>query len=73
MSKKLPALTSKDVLRVLQRVGFVITTGSHYILKHPTKVLRVTLPWHNRDLKRGTLGSIIDQAGFSVDEFVGLL
>jgi len=35
-------------------------SGSHYVLKHPEKTnLRVTLPWHGRDLKRGTLGSII--------------
>jgi len=35
-------------------------SGSHYVLKHPGKTnLRVTLPWHGRDLKRGTLGSII--------------
>jgi len=35
--------------------------------------LRVTLTWHNRELKRGTLASIIDQAGLTVPEFVELL
>jgi hypothetical protein len=28
---------------------------------------------HNRDLKRKTLMFIIDQAGYSVEEFLGLL
>jgi predicted RNA binding protein YcfA (HicA-like mRNA interferase family) len=76
VSRKLPALKPKDVLRALQRAGFILhhTTGSHYILKHPVKIgLRVTLPWHNKDLKRGTLGSIIEQSGYTTEEFVELL
>jgi predicted RNA binding protein YcfA (HicA-like mRNA interferase family) len=76
VSRKLPALTPKDVLRALPRTGFVVhrATGSHYILKHPAKTgLRVTLPWHNKDLKRGTLRSIIEQAGYTADEFVEFL
>jgi predicted RNA binding protein YcfA (HicA-like mRNA interferase family) len=76
MSKRLPALTPKDVFRALTRVGFYLhhTTGSHYYLKHPEKPgLRVTLPWHNRDLKRGTLAAVIEQAGYTIQEFVELL
>jgi predicted RNA binding protein YcfA (HicA-like mRNA interferase family) len=75
MSARLPALKAKDVLRALERAGFVLhhVTGSHYILKHPHKSLRVTLPWHKRDLKRGTLASIMDQAGLTVSEFAKLL
>jgi predicted RNA binding protein YcfA (HicA-like mRNA interferase family) len=76
MSKRLPALTPKDVFRALTQVGFYLhhTTGSHYCLKHPEKPgLRVTLPWHNRDLKRGTLAAVIEQAGYSIQEFVKLL
>jgi hypothetical protein len=33
----------------------------------------VTAPVHYDDLKRKTLASIIDQAGFSVEEFLKLL
>lgn len=76
MSRRLPALKPKDVLRALERAGFVVhhVTGSHYILKHPGRIgLRVTLPWHNKDLKRGTLRSIIEQAGYAVDEFAEFL
>jgi predicted RNA binding protein YcfA (HicA-like mRNA interferase family) len=76
MSQHLPALKPAQVLRALQRAGFYIhhTKGSHYILKHPDRPhLRVTLPFHGTDLKRRTLTSIIDQAGFSVEEFVDLL
>jgi predicted RNA binding protein YcfA (HicA-like mRNA interferase family) len=50
------------------------TTGAHYVLKHPDKpTLRVTVPYHNKDLKRRTLASIIEQAGMTVDEFIQLL
>ena len=55
MSRRLPSLKPKDVLRLLQRAGFFVhhVSGSHYVLKHPEKAnLRVTLPWHSRDLKR---------------------
>jgi predicted RNA binding protein YcfA (HicA-like mRNA interferase family) len=61
------------VIRALLRHGFVIdhTTGSHYILIR--EKLRVTVPYHSRDLKRGTLASIIAQAGLTVEEFGDLL
>jgi predicted RNA binding protein YcfA (HicA-like mRNA interferase family) len=69
---RLPALKAKDVIRALQRAGFFIhhTTGSHYFLKHPDNPQsRVTIPYHNKDLKQGTLRSIIKQAGFTAEEF----
>jgi predicted RNA binding protein YcfA (HicA-like mRNA interferase family) len=71
MSRRLPALKPKDILRLLEREGFFVhhISGSHYVLKHPHKMhLRVTLPWHGRDL-----GSIIRQAGYTDSEFLGLL
>lgn len=73
---KLPAVKPKRVIRALERAGFEIhhTTGSHYILKHPgAPGLRVTVPYHNQDLKRGTLASILNQAGITVDEFLSFL
>ena len=76
MSQRWPALKPREVLRALSRGGFDVhhLTGSHYVLKHPQKpMLRVTLPWHNRDLKRGTLASIIDQAGLTNEQFIALL
>jgi predicted RNA binding protein YcfA (HicA-like mRNA interferase family) len=76
MSRRLPALKPKEVLRALGRAGFFIhhTSGSHHVLKHPLKPhLRVTLPFHNKDLKRRTLASIIEQAGLTTEEFGDLL
>jgi predicted RNA binding protein YcfA (HicA-like mRNA interferase family) len=33
----------------------------------------VTVPFHRKDLKRGTLKSILEQAGLSIEEFIRLL
>jgi predicted RNA binding protein YcfA (HicA-like mRNA interferase family) len=76
MSQRLPAVKPKAVIRALQRAGFFIhhTTGSHHVLKHPDKPdLRVTVPFHNKDLKRKTLASIVDQAGYTSEQFIELL
>jgi len=76
MSRRLPAVRPRQVPRALQQAGFFVhhTSGSHYILKHPAKThLRVTLPYHNHDLKRRTLESVIEQAGLIHDAFIDLL
>lgn len=70
---KLPILKPQEVLRALQRAGFVIhhQTGSHARLIHAVHAARrVTVPIHNKDLPRGTLASIIRQSGLTLDEFL---
>lgn len=64
---KLPNLTPKKVLTILEDYGFVIDhiTGSHYILYNSNNQKRVTLPFHSRNLPKGTLLSIIKSAGLS--------
>lgn len=73
MVRKLPALKPRQVIKALERNGFYVhhISGSHYILKKDA--LRVTVPYHNKDLKLGTLRSIIAQAGLTVEEFLDLL
>jgi predicted RNA binding protein YcfA (HicA-like mRNA interferase family) len=70
---KLPVLKPSEVIRVLERNGFTFTRakGGHQIY---TKGSRgVIIAFHRRDLKRGTLHSIIKQTGLTVDEFIQLL
>lgn len=73
MLKKLPAVKPKKTIRALERGGFEVhhVAGSHYVMKK--EKLRVTVPYHNKDLKPGTLRSIIEQAGLTVEEFLDLL
>lgn len=76
MRQSLRVLKPKQVLRALQRAGFFVhhASGSHYILKHPNRLLnRVTLPYHTKDLKRKTLESIIKQSGLTIEEFLDCL
>ena len=76
MSRELPALRPAQVLRALLRAGFYIhhTRGSHHFLKHAGKPgVRVTIAMHHTDLKRRTLASIIDQAGYTPEAFLELL
>jgi predicted RNA binding protein YcfA (HicA-like mRNA interferase family) len=73
MARKLPAVKPKVVIRALERGGFYVhhVAGSHYVLKKYG--LRVTVPYHGKDLKPRTLASIIEQSGLSVEEFLELL
>ena len=76
MSHELPALPSRKVIRALERAGFLVhhVTGSHYALRHPDHPgIRVVVPYHNKDLKRSALRSIIKQSGLTLEEFLDLL
>jgi predicted RNA binding protein YcfA (HicA-like mRNA interferase family) len=76
MSRRLPALRPKTVMRAFEKAGFrlVRITGSHHIYEHPSRPDRVVpLPLHNRDLKRGTLHNILKQADLTEEGFLDLL
>ena len=64
-------------MRALERAGFVNvrTNGSHRIYQHVSQPKRRTIISDHRgkDVPCGTLQSILDQAGLSVDEFIALL
>lgn len=65
MSPKIPRLTPRKVISLLQKRDFVLdhTTGSHCIFFRSSDKRRVTVPLHTRDLAIGTLLSILKQAG----------
>ncbi len=71
---KLPTLKPKEVIKRLKKAGFSINhiTGSHYILYKTGHSHPVTVPMHNKDLKPGTLFSIIHQSGFTLKQFMRL-
>jgi predicted RNA binding protein YcfA (HicA-like mRNA interferase family) len=74
---KLPVVNGKRVVQALTRGGFLVDriVGSHHVLVYPDDPTRtVTVPVHaGRDLKPGTVRSIIRQAGLTVEEFAALL
>ena len=58
-------MTSKDMERLILADGWVFKSqvGSHRHYTHPTKKGKVTIPFHSKDLKKGTELSILKQAG----------
>lgn len=73
---KLPALSGSDVIKILARIGFqhVRTSGSHAILtKQDETKGKVTIPVPlHRELAKGTLKSIMNQAGLTLDDLLKL-
>ena len=71
---KLPVVSGRHAVRVFERIGYEVDhqTGSHIILRHSESPhRRLTVPDH-RELAKGTLRSLIRQAGISVEEFQSL-
>ena len=68
---KIPSLTPKAVMKILEKDGFELdhSSGSHLIYYHPEKRKRVTVPFHRRDIPKGTLLSILKQAGIDIKEW----
>ena len=75
MSKKLPSITAKKLVRFLKKRGFVEDrqSGSHLTLKSSTEKLTVTVPVHTgTDIGKGLLKKILSDAGFTLAEFLKL-
>jgi len=75
VTPKLPAATSKDLVRVAERLGFVFRRqrGSHAIYVRQSDKARVVIPMHRGEVKRKTLRAIIQDLKISVEEFGNML
>jgi len=72
---KLPAVRSRQVIRFLERNGFALDhiSGSHFIFYNPISRRRAVVPSHNRDLPKGTLISLLREAGFTREDLIDFL
>jgi predicted RNA binding protein YcfA (HicA-like mRNA interferase family) len=72
---KLPAVKPREVIRFLEQNGFILdhASGSHFIFYNPASKRRAVVPQHNRDLPKGTLLSLLREAGFSRAELIDFL
>jgi predicted RNA binding protein YcfA (HicA-like mRNA interferase family) len=79
---KLPRIPASEVIRALERLGFVQARqrGSHIVLKkqiidenHNVTEIGCVVPVHKKTVAIGTLKSILNQAGVSVEEFLDSL
>ena len=71
---KLPSLKPKALIKKFEKIDYIIDRqkGSHVILYNRTDRRRLTIPLHVKDLPKGTLLSIIKQAGLTKEEFLKL-
>ncbi len=61
---KLPAVRPREVIRFLERKGFVLdhVSGSHFIYYNPGSKRRAAAPQQSRDVPKGTLLSLLRKA-----------
>jgi len=73
MSKELPALRARDVIRILEKAGFARwrQKGSHLTLYRASDGRALTVPVHfSKTVPKGTLRAIIKQAGLTSEDFL---
>lgn len=73
MSPRLPQVRPRELIRAMERDGWrrVSQRGSHVKFEKDGDI--VVVPVHNRDVRLGTLRSILSSAGISDERFLELL
>ena len=71
---KLSSIRPKHLVRAIKKIGFYKhnQVGSHATFKHADG-RRVTIPLHNRELKKGLLHGILKDIGITVEEMKDLI
>ncbi len=76
MSEHLPAISGKDFIKLLEKLGFTVIriNGSHHRMKHPDGRI-TTIPLHKNDpLPKGLLRKIIrEDLQMDVEEIRSLM
>ncbi len=63
--------TSKEVIKKLKKLGFIEDrqSGSHKIFYHPETKDRAVVPYHLKELPKGTLSAILRESNVSKEDF----
>ncbi len=71
---RLPTISGRATIEVFERAGWKVSRreGSHIILTKVGMAAILSIPDH-REIRRGTLRSLIRKAGMTVEEFIELL
>ena len=76
MSQRLPRVTSREVVRVAKKVGFIFDRqkGSHAVYYRESDKARIVVPMHaGKTIKPKTLAGILEDMGLTAEEFCNLL
>ena len=70
-----PIITPKRLLKILTRIGFeeIHRKGSHIVLRHQVDKRMTVVPFHCKDLPKGTLKGILKDIGLDVEELKKLI
>ena len=69
-----PILRPKEVVKTFEKLGWVVVRqrGSHIILTKKGHIATLSVPNHP-EVARGTLRSLMDRAGITLEEFLKAL
>ena len=72
---KLPNLNAKILIKIIESMGFVLdhSTGGHHIFYNQETKRRAVVPFHIKDLPKGTIMSILRESGITkkdLEEFL---
>jgi predicted RNA binding protein YcfA (HicA-like mRNA interferase family) len=75
MSPRLPSVTARQIIRVLEAIGFerIRQSGSHATFRHPDGRWTIVSIHRGKTIPRGTLRKILRDAGLTVEQFIELL
>lgn len=71
----LSSINSKKLIKIIEKLGFQLdhSTGSHFIFYHPENRKRAVIPFHKKDLPKGTIANILREAGINRKDLENLL
>lgn len=69
---KFPSFKPRDIEKILHKNGFILIrqTGSHRVYHNPKSDKVAVVPYHSRDIAKGTVRSIIKQSGLDESRFL---
>lgn len=72
MGSKYPVLKPNEIIKALNEFGFTVASqkGSHIKLRRDGSVVKTVIVPNHYEVARGTLQSILEQAGITLEEFL---
>lgn len=71
----IPVMKPAEIMEILRKAGFHVDhqSGSHVVFHNDKTGARVVVPFHHKDLPKGTLMSILRASGISRNVVAELL
>ncbi|OYT13746.1 MAG: hypothetical protein B6I19_03475 [Bacteroidetes bacterium 4572_114] len=68
----IPSFTLGEIIKILEKNGFVLdrAKGSHHIYLNNNTGRRIVVPFHKKDLPKGTFWSIVKGAGLNMKDLL---